>query len=177
VAVKAWYFALQRSAEEKSALTGVMQQCLAEGKIFRREQVSTSRPTAASRARRHHIPIAAGQERATEGPICLLSDLTEMESLRKEMQLAKISAARENFPPASRMIKNAWPRVPGLRAMIKFRSEAYDTPENDEKISMQTAASPTVTEFLRYGTAAAKFRRRLALRPLLDRHRRRTKRN
>jgi len=66
---------------ETSALTGLIQRCLAEGKIFRREQAEHIAPDGSHRELGVTIsPIRRGQEKAT-GAICLLSDLTELASL------------------------------------------------------------------------------------------------
>ena len=78
---------------ESSTLTSLIQRCLAEGKIFRREQAAHLAPDGTHRQLGVTIsPIRRGQQKAT-GAICLLSDLTELASLQKQMQLRENLAA------------------------------------------------------------------------------------
>ena len=78
---------------KSSELTKLVTQCLTDGKIFRREQVS-HRPL---RGRRPELgvtisPVRRGNEKVS-GAICLLSDLTELAALQQQIELKKHLAA------------------------------------------------------------------------------------
>src|SRR5512137_1965218 len=70
---------------ESSELTRLLAECLATGKIFRREQVEHMAPD----GEKHQLgvtisPIRRGSEKIN-GVICLLSDLTELAMLQKQV--------------------------------------------------------------------------------------------
>jgi len=72
---------------ESSTISSLIAQCLNDGTVFRREQAVHIAPDGTHRELGVTIsPIRRGQEKAT-GAICLLSDLTELSSLQKQMQL------------------------------------------------------------------------------------------
>jgi PAS domain S-box-containing protein len=156
---------------ETSALTGLIQRCLAEGKIFRREQTEHIAPDGSHRELGVTIsPIRRGQEKAT-GAICLLSDLTELASLQKQMQLREnLAALGELSAGIAHEFKNALATISGYAQMIRSEPNAADTPENAGKILDQTRSiTHVVTEFLRYARPLEISEEAVALRPLLDR--------
>lgn len=156
---------------ESSALTNFIQQCLAEGKIFRREQAAHVAPDGTHRELGVTIsPIRRGQEKAT-GVICLLTDLTELASLQKQMQLREnLAALGELSAGIAHEFKNALATISGYAQMIQSGPNAADTPENADKILEQTRnITHVVTEFLRYARPLEISEERVELRPLLDR--------
>jgi len=156
---------------ESSALSVLIQQCLAEGKIFRREQAEHTAPDGTHRELGVTIsPIRRGQEKAT-GAICLLSDLTELASLQKQMQLREnLAALGELSAGIAHEFKNALATISGYAQMIRSEPNAADTIENAEKILDQTRSiTHVVTEFLRYARPLEISEEPVALRPLLDR--------
>ncbi len=156
---------------ETSALTGLIQQCLAEGKIFRREQAEHIAPDGSQRELGVTIsPIRRGQEKAS-GAICLLSDLTELASLQKQMQLREnLAALGELSAGITHEFKNALATISGYAQMIQSDPNAADTAENAGKILDQTRSiAHVVTEFLRYARPLEISEEHVAIRPLLDR--------
>src|SRR6266436_1598367 len=156
---------------ESSTLTGLIQQCLAEGKIFRREQAAHIAPDGSHRELGVTIsPIRRGQQKAT-GAICLLSDLTELASLQKQMQLREnLAALGELSAGIAHEFKNALATISGYAQMIQSEPNAADTPENAGKILDQTRSiTHVVTEFLRYARPLEISEEPVALRSLLDR--------
>jgi PAS domain S-box-containing protein len=156
---------------ESSALSALIQQCLADGKIYRREQASHFAPDGSHRELGVTIsPIRRGQERAT-GAICLLSDLTELSSLQKQMRLREnLAALGELSAGIAHEFKNALATISGYAQMIHAEPNAADTPENAAKILDQTRSiTHVVTEFLRYARPLEISEESVALRPLLDR--------
>jgi PAS domain S-box-containing protein len=156
---------------ESSPLTSLIQQCLAEGKIFRREQAAHIAPDGTHRELGVTIsPIRRGEQKAT-GAICLLSDLTELASLQKQMQLREnLAALGELSAGIAHEFKNALATISGYAQMIQSDPNAADTPENADKILEQTRSiSHVVSEFLRYARPLEISEEPVALRSLLDR--------
>lgn len=156
---------------ESSTLTSLIQQCLAEGKIFRREQAAHIAPDGSHRELGVTIsPIRRGQEKAS-GAICLLSDLTELASLQRQMRLREnLAALGELSAGIAHEFKNALATISGYAQMIQSDPHAADTPENAAKILDQTRSiTHVVTEFLRYARPLEISEETVALHPLLDR--------
>jgi len=156
---------------ESSELSDLIQQCLADGKTFRREQTEHVTPDGIHRELGVTIsPIRRAQEKAT-GAICLLSDLTELTSLQKQMQLREnLAALGELSAGIAHEFKNALATISGYAQMIQSEPNAADTLENAEKILDQTRSiSHVVTEFLRYARPLEISEEPVALRALLDR--------
>ena len=156
---------------ESSTLTSLIQQCLADGKIFRREQAAHVAPDGSHRELGVTIsPIRRGQEKAT-GAICLLSDLTELASLQRQMRLREnLAALGELSAGIAHEFKNALATISGYAQMIQSDPNAADTPENAAKILDQTRSiTHVVTEFLRYARPLEISEDTVTLHPLLDR--------
>ena len=156
---------------ESSELSDLIQQCLADGKTFRREQTEHVTPDGIHRELGVTIsPIRRAQEKAT-GAICLLSDLTELTSLQKQMQLREnLAALGELSAGIAHEFKNALATISGYAQTIQSEPNAADTLENAEKILDQTRSiSHVVTEFLRYARPLEISEEPVALRVLLDR--------
>jgi nitrogen-specific signal transduction histidine kinase len=156
---------------ESSILSALIRQCLADGAIFRREQAQHIAPDGSHRELGVTIsPIRRGQEKAT-GAICLLSDLTELASLQKQMQLREnLAALGELSAGIAHEFKNALATISGYAQMIHSEPNAADTLDNASKILEQTRSiTHVVTEFLRYARPLEISQEPVALRPLLDR--------
>ena len=156
---------------ESSILSALIHQCLADGAIFRREQAHHIAPDGNHRELGVTIsPIRRGQEKAT-GALCLLSDLTELASLQKQMQLREnLAALGELSAGIAHEFKNALATISGYAQMIQSEPNAADTLDNAAKILEQTRSiAHVVTEFLRYARPLEISQEPVALRPLLDR--------
>ena len=156
---------------EASPLSTLIRQCLAVGTVFRREQAAHTAPDGTQRELGVTIsPIRRGEEKAS-GAICLLSDLTELASLQKQMQLREnLAALGELSAGIAHEFKNALATISGYAQLIHSDPAAADTPENAEKILQQTRnVTHVVTEFLRYARPLAISAEPVALTPLLDR--------
>jgi signal transduction histidine kinase len=156
---------------ESSTLTALIQQCLADGRIFRREQAAHVAPDGSHRELGVTIsPIRRGKERAS-GAICLLSDLTELASLQKQMHLREnLAALGELSAGIAHEFKNALATISGYAQMIHSDPGAADTTENALKILHQTRSiTHVVTEFLRYARPLEISEEPVALGPLLER--------
>src|SRR5205807_9845393 len=156
---------------ERSDLSRLIGECLTTGKIFRREQIEHR--DAAGDIRQLGVtisPIRKGTDDVS-GAICLLTDLTELASLQKLMQLREnLAALGELSAGIAHEFKNALATISGYAQMIQSEPNAADTLENAEKILDQTRGiSHVVTEFLRYARPLEISEEPVALRVLLDR--------
>ena len=154
-----------------STLSALIERCLAEGTVFRREQAEHVAPDGSHRELGVTIsPIRRGQEQAT-GAICLLSDLTELTALQKQMQLREnLAALGELSAGIAHEFKNALATISGYAQMIRYDPGAADTAENAAKILDQTRnVTHVVTEFLRYARPLEISAEPVAVAPLLAR--------
>ncbi len=156
---------------ESSYLSSLIRQCLADGAVFRREQAAHIAPDGCRRELGITIsPIQRSQEKAT-GALCLLSDLTELTALQKQMQFREnLAALGELSAGIAHEFKNALATISGYAQMIQSQPAAEDTAENAEKILEQTRnITHVVTEFLRYARPLEISQESVALRPMLER--------
>jgi len=156
---------------ESSRLSALIERCLNQGTVFRREQAAHTAPDGGHRELGVTIsPIRRGQEKAT-GAICLLSDLTELSSLQKQMQLREnLAALGELSAGIAHEFKNALATISGYAQMIHSDPAAPDTSENAGKILDQTRnVTHVVTEFLRYARPLDISAENVSLPPLVDR--------
>ena len=137
---------------EESELTRLVAQCLAEGKIFRREQVEHVAPS----GERRHLgvtisPIGRGKEKIS-GVLCLLSDLTELAALQQQMQLKEnLAALGELSAGIAHEFKNALATISGYAQMIRGEELGGEASDYADKILEQTRSiTHVVTEFLKY---------------------------
>src|SRR6202048_217616 len=137
---------------EVSELTRLVAECLAQGKIFRREQVQHATPS----GERRHLgvtisPIRKGTEKIS-GAICLLSDLTELAALQQQMQLKEnLAALGELSAGIAHEFKNALATISGYAQMIRAEELAGEASDYADRILEQTRTiTHVVTEFLKY---------------------------
>jgi two-component system sensor histidine kinase AtoS len=135
----------------ESKLTGLIAECLATGKIFRREEVEHIPPAGDTRHLGVTIsPIRRGQGKIS-GAICLLSDLTELATLQQRMQLKEnLAALGELSAGIAHEFKNALATISGYAQMIPDVS-ANESAEYAKRILEQTRnITHVVAEFLKY---------------------------
>ena len=137
---------------EDSELTRLVAECLAEGKIFRREQVEHATPSGEHRHLGVTIsPIRKGTEKIN-GAICLLSDLTELAALQQQMQLKEnLAALGELSAGMAHEFKNALATISGYAQMIRAEELVGEASDYADRILEQTRSiTHVVTEFLKY---------------------------
>jgi len=138
--------------KEGSELTKLVSDCLAEGKIFRREQVNHRSPAGDERRLGVTIsPVRRGNEKIS-GAICLLSDLTELAGLQQQIELKKhLAALGELSAGIAHEFKNALATISGYAQMIRAESTDGEILDHAERILEQTRnITHVVTEFLKY---------------------------
>jgi signal transduction histidine kinase len=155
-----------------SRLTELVAGCLEHGRTFRREEVEYLTP--AHELRQLGVTISPIQNNANEitGAICLLSDLTELAALQKQIHMKEnLAALGELSAGIAHEFKNALATISGYAQMI--RSEAQpgtELREHGELILRQTRSlTHVVTEFLKFARPLELADEQVSLRPMIDR--------
>jgi PAS domain S-box-containing protein len=137
---------------EESDLTKLIAECLANGKIFRREEVTHEPPNGDTRHLGVTIsPIRRGVEKIS-GAICLLTDLTELATLQQQVQWKEnLAALGELSAGIAHEFKNALATISGYAQMIRAETLTGESFDCAERILEQTRnITHVVTEFLKY---------------------------
>ncbi len=155
-----------------SRLTELVGACLEHGRTFRREEVEYLTP--AHELRQLGVTISPIQDGAGEitGAICLLSDLTELAALQKQIHMKEnLAALGELSAGIAHEFKNALATISGYAQMI--RSEAQpgtDLHEHGDLILRQTRSlTHVVTEFLKFARPLELADEQVSLRPMIER--------
>jgi two-component system sensor histidine kinase HydH len=166
--------AYRRSSEVLGAgsrLTELVAGCLEHGRTFRREEVEYLTP--AHELRQLGVTISPIQNNANEitGAICLLSDLTELAALQKQIHMKEnLAALGELSAGIAHEFKNALATISGYAQMI--RSEAQpgtDLHEHGDLILRQTRSlTHVVTEFLKFARPLELADEQVSLSPMME---------
>ena len=154
-----------------SGLTALIAECLATGKIFRREEVEHVPPAGDTR----HLGVTISPIRRGEGKIsgviCLLTDLTELAALQQRMQLKEnLAALGELSAGIAHEFKNALATISGYAQMIRSESADAEALDYSERILEQTRnITHVVTEFLKYARPLEIPDERVSLQAVVDR--------
>jgi signal transduction histidine kinase len=153
-----------------SDLAGMLTACLHDGQTFRRSEVEHVTPEGDVRRLGVTIspiyrarPGSAGgpamrgqgigsQNRKVSGALCLMSDLTELTALQKQMRWKEnLAALGEMSAGIAHEFKNALATISGYAQMIRSEAKPGDIRESSERILDQTRSlTHVVTEFLRF---------------------------
>ena len=156
---------------DRSDLSKLISECLGTGKIFRREQIEHRDATGDIRQLGVTIsPIRKGSDDVS-GVICLLTDLTELASLQKQMQLKEnLAALGELSAGIAHEFKNALATISGYAQMIQSENSNPEAADNAEKILEQTRnITRVVTEFLKYARPLEISDEQVALEAVIER--------
>jgi signal transduction histidine kinase len=152
-----------------SDLTHMLTACIRDGKTFQRGEIEhmtsegevrhlgvTISPIyrtvrAPVRLTSEGIPPAAAELKIS-GALCLMSDLTELTALQKQMRWKEnLAALGEMSAGIAHEFKNSLATISGYAQMIRNEMPAGDVHESSERILDQTRAlTHVVTEFLRF---------------------------
>jgi PAS domain S-box-containing protein len=156
---------------ESSELTQLIGQCLAQGKIFRREEVDHKTPSGDTRHLGVTISPVRPAEEKVSGAICLLSDLTELAALQEQMELKKnLAALGELSAGIAHEFKNALATISGYAQMIRSESSDGEISDHAERILEQTRnITHVVTEFLKFARPLDISDEPVELQPLIER--------
>jgi len=156
---------------ETSGLTRLLSECLASGKVFRREEVQHVTPGADVRLLGITIsPVRRPGDKIT-GAICLLSDLTELTALQQEIQLKEnLALLGELSAGMAHEFKNALATISGYAQMIRGEPNPRESSDYAEHILEQTRTiTHVVTEFLKYAKPLDISDESVDLQPLVER--------
>lgn len=155
-----------------SRLTELIAGCLEHGRTYRREEIEYLTPS--SELRHLGVTISPIQNNANEitGAICLLSDLTELAALQKQIHTKEnLAALGELSAGIAHEFKNALATISGYAQMI--RSEAQpgtDLHEHGDLILRQTRSlTHVVTEFLKFARPLELADEQVSIAPIMKR--------
>jgi two-component system, NtrC family, sensor histidine kinase HydH len=167
--------AYRRSSEilgAGSRLSELVAACLEQGRTFRREEVEYLTPS--HELRQLGVTISPIQNNSNEitGAICLLSDLTELAALQKQIHMKEnLAALGELSAGIAHEFKNALATISGYAQMI--RSEAQpgtDLHEHGDLILRQTRSlTHVVTEFLKFARPLDLADEQVSIAPMIER--------
>src|SRR5271168_2148379 len=153
---------------EESGLSQMLTACLRDGKTFQRGEVEhlttegevrrlgvTISPIyrhARMAVRRNVSDPPRTPEMKVSGALCLMSDLTELTALQKQIRWKEnLAALGEMSAGIAHEFKNSLATISGYAQMIRGESTPGDVRESSERILEQTRAlTHVVTEFLRF---------------------------
>jgi signal transduction histidine kinase len=155
-----------------SGLAQMLEACLREGTTFHRgevEHITTdgevrhlgvtispiyrgARIGSRLKAAASDSAVASAVETRANGALCLMSDLTELTALQKQIRWKEnLAALGEMSAGIAHEFKNALATISGYAQMIRSESQPGETHDSAEKILDQTRAlTRVVTEFLRF---------------------------
>jgi PAS domain S-box-containing protein len=153
-----------------SKLATLLQECLAQGKTFRRQEIEYRPPSGESRQLGVTISPILTRGGHLSGALCLLSDLTELTALQRQMQMKEsLAALGELSAGIAHEFKNSLATISGYAQMIRAETEG-DAAENAQRILEQTRAlAHVVTEFLRFARPQELANEDVPLKMLVDR--------
>jgi signal transduction histidine kinase len=172
---------------DESSLAQMLTACLRDGKTFQRGEVEHL--TAEGDVRRLGVTISPiygrarvavrrrvsdpprGTEKKVSGALCLMSDLTELTALQKQIRWKEnLAALGEMSAGIAHEFKNSLATISGYAQMIRSESDAGETRDSAEKILDQTRAlTHVVTEFLKFAKPLEICYETVAMAPLVER--------
>lgn len=151
-----------------AGLAHMLSECLRKGETFQRNEVEHVTPegevrtlgvtiSPILRAARPALRVSAPNDgvktdQKVSGALCLMSDLTELTALQKQIRWKEnLAALGEMSAGIAHEFKNALATISGYAQMIRSESQPGDTRDSAERILDQTRAlTHVVTEFLRF---------------------------
>jgi signal transduction histidine kinase len=170
-----------------TGLAQMLSECLRKGQTFHRNEVEHI--TAGGEVRRLGVTISpifrtarpalrasgsrdpAMPERKVSGALCLMSDLTELTALQKQIRWNEnLAALGEMSAGIAHEFKNALATISGYAQLIRNESQPGDTRDSAERILDQTRAlTHVVTEFLRFAKPLEISYETVAMQALVER--------
>jgi signal transduction histidine kinase len=149
---------------KESHLARILSECLHDARTFQREEVEHITPSGELRqlgvtvspvlAPPPHLRGPAGESAPAKiaGALCLLSDLTELTALQKQVRLKEsLALLGELSAGIAHEFKSALATISGYAQLLKTESSPNEQANCAEKIVQETRAlTHLVTEFLRF---------------------------
>lgn len=153
-----------------SKLAALLQDCLTQGQTFRRQEIEYRPPSGELRQLGVTISPILNRGGQLTGALCLLSDLTELTALQRQMQMKEsLAALGELSAGIAHEFKNSLATISGYAQMIRAETEG-DAAENAQRILQQTRAlAHVVTEFLKFARPQELANEEVPLKVLVDR--------
>jgi PAS domain S-box-containing protein len=153
-----------------SPLATLLKECLTQGKTFRRQEIEYRPPDGELRQLGVTISPILSHSGQLTGALCLLSDLTELAALQRQMQMKEsLAALGELSAGIAHEFKNSLATISGYAQMIRAESEG-DAAENAQRILQQTRAlAHVVTEFLKFARPQELANEEVTLQLLVER--------
>lgn len=103
------------------ALIELLERCLATGRVYRREEIETTKgPEAAKRLGATIAPIDPSSESGALGALCLVTDITEVSRLREQVALKKnLESLGEMSAGLAHEFKNAMAALHGYAQLLQ----------------------------------------------------------
>jgi PAS domain S-box-containing protein len=154
----------------ESPLATLLKQCLTQGKTFRREEVEYRPPSGELRQLGVTISPILSHSGQLTGALCLLSDLTELAALQRQMQMKEsLAALGELSAGIAHEFKNSLATISGYAQMIRAETSG-DAADNAQRILQQTRAlAHVVTEFLKFARPQELANEEVTLQALIER--------
>ncbi len=154
----------------ESKLTELLQECLTQGRTFRRQEIEYRPPNGESRQLGVTISPILSRSGQVTGALCLLSDLTELTALQRQMQMKEsLAALGELSAGIAHEFKNSLATISGYAQMIRAETEG-DPAENAQRILQQTRElAHIVTEFLKFARPQELANEDVTVKALIDR--------
>src|SRR5277367_4510208 len=171
---------------DDSGLSQMLTACLRDGKTFQRGEVEhltsegevrrlgvTISPIyrhARAAVRTHVSDPPRTPEMKVSGALCLMSDLTELTALQKQIRWKEnLAALGEMSAGIAHEFKNSLATISGYAQMIRSETTPGDTRDSAEKILDQTRAlTHVVTEFLKFAKPLEICYETVAMAPLVE---------
>lgn len=136
----------------RSSLADLVARCLEHGTTFRREEIEYATPEGDARRLGVTISPIFQSSQKISGAICLLSDLTELAALQKQIQFKEnLAALGELSAGIAHEFKNALATISGYAQMIRSEASGDVSSDYAERILEQTRAiTHVVAEFLKF---------------------------
>jgi len=154
----------------QSPLAKLLARCLAEARTYRREEIEYATPD--GELRRLGVTISPTMNNSGEatGALCLLSDLTELAALQRQVQVKEsLAALGELSAGIAHEFKNSLATISGYAQMIRSETKG-DVAENAQRILEQTRSlAHVVTEFLKFARPLELSHEEVALDGLIER--------
>jgi len=154
-----------------SELAELVGACLRQGQTFQRQEIDHR--TAAGETRHLGVtisPVSMVEGKAT-GALCLMSDLTELTLLQRQMRLKEsLASLGEMSAGIAHEFKNSLATLCAYAQLIQQQSVSSEVAENAGKIlSEARSLTHVVTEFLRFARPMELEGELLAMAPLVER--------
>jgi len=155
-----------------SAVTRLIGNCLAHGRTHRREEIQHT--TLSGELRQLGVTISpvmhgTGTQKVS-GAICLLSDLTELAALQRQMHLKEnLAALGELSAGMAHEFKNALATISGYAQMIQGEASEVTAKYADRILEQTRAITHVITEFMKFARPLELANDQVEIRPLVER--------